>query len=150
MANCYVIVDPRKCIGCRTCEIACVVAHSKNNIFLKSDSEIKFFPKLEVLKTATVTVPVQCKQCVGAPCKKVCPVNAIELLEDRVKINTEICIGCKSCVSACPFGAMGMAEEEGTNRIVANKCDLCSEREGGPACIQVCPNDALRIVNLHH
>lgn len=167
MANCFIVADPVKCIGCRTCEIACVVAHSKKDIFTSKVSEIDFSPRLNVIKTAEVSAPIQCRQCEDAPCAKVCPVQAISTDEGYVKVEEEICIGCKTCAIACPFGAIDMITEfkngekvvqaklrvkndncveNGKGRIIAHKCDICEGREDGPACAEVCPTKALKIV----
>jgi electron transport protein HydN len=168
MPNCFVVADPVKCIGCRTCEIACVVAHSKTDIFTSKVSEIEFSPRLNVVKTAEVSAPIQCRQCEDAPCAKVCPVKAISTKNGHVKVEEELCIGCKTCAIACPVGAIDMIAEfkdgkrvfqaklrvndencsqEGKERIIARKCDVCADREGGPACAEVCLTKALKIVN---
>lgn len=55
------------------------------------------------------------------------------------------CIGCKSCMVACPFGAMQVRVVE--DRVQALKCDLCAHREGGPACVEACPTHALRCID---
>lgn len=161
----YVIANPERCIGCRSCEIACVEAHSDSNIFL-SKGEVGFTPRLKVIKTEKVTTPVQCRQCKNAQCIKACPNGTLTYDEDGiVLVNEETCIGCKKCVVACPFGAMTMGSvfkngekvlqarlnvREGEEltlkaKMVATKCDTCKGREGGPACIEKCPTEALSI-----
>ena len=52
-------------------------------------------------------------------------------------INEDLCIGCKSCIMACPFGIIGYDYEKGVSR----KCDLC---EGDPKCVLFCETNALR------
>lgn len=159
----YVIANPTRCIGCRTCEIACVSAHSDNNIFL-AEGEVGFTPRLEVIKTEKVTTPIQCRQCKNAQCIKACPNGTLSYDENGIVIvNEETCIACKKCVVACPFGAMtiGPVYKDGEKvlqaklktgegslktKMVAVKCDTCKGREGGPACIEKCPTEALRIV----
>ena len=157
--NSFLIADPYKCIACRTCEIACVVAHSDDNIFLSED-KIDFNPKLTVIKTAEVSVPIQCRHCEDAPCAKVCPYNAITIVDGAITIDEDNCIGCKTCIMACPIGAIGLTEKTmksqledlGKNKfafkekMIANKCDLCIGIEGGPACAEVCPTKAFRII----
>ena len=72
--------------------------------------------------------------------------------DHAVIIDTSKCMGCKSCMDACPFGAIDMVTEagkfqaDGKERVVANKCDLCSGIPGGPACVRVCPTAALTLV----
>ena len=104
--NYFVVADPIKCIGCRTCMIACVVEHSEENIFHKKHEDVNFHPKLEVVKNAQVSAPIQCRQCEDAPCAKACPQNAISRVNNAIVVDEKKCIGCKNCMLACPFGAI--------------------------------------------
>jgi len=142
--NSFVIANPSRCIGCRTCLIACVVAHSKENIFLSVDEDIKFNPRLSVIRTANVTGPIQCRQCENAACLNVCPNESITNKDGVITINKNTCIGCKTCAVACPFGAIEMAMVG--DKVIANKCDLCKSRENGPACVEICPTSTLKLV----
>ena len=164
----FVVADPKRCIGCQTCEIACVDAHSDHNMFTGSGVLHNFTPCLKVIKTATFSAPTQCRQCENAPCANACPNGSIYEKNDAIYINKETCIGCKTCMLACPFGALdlvthfyagkevlqaGLKSNENGQlknkaKLVANKCDLCEERTNGvgPACIQMCPTGALRLV----
>ena len=105
-----------------------------------------------MVKTATITVPVQCKHCESPACMAACPEGCIRIEDHKVLIDTTNCIGCKNCMNACPFGAIDMVsvygetQGDGSERIVANKCDLCAGVEGGPACVRVCPTEALVLV----
>jgi electron transport protein HydN len=164
--NTFVVADPNKCIGCRTCEIACVVAHSEKNIFTSESSEIEFYPRLSVVKTAQVSAPIQCRQCEDAPCANVCPNGSIVNKDGVVYIDKSTCIGCKTCLMACPLGAIELVPEYSggekilqkglkviesgklhfKEKMVGNKCDLCMGREKGPACVEVCPTNAFKIV----
>jgi len=142
--NSFVIANPARCIGCRTCLIACVVAHSKKNIFLSTDENIEFNPRLSLTKTTNVTGPIQCRQCENAACLNVCQNGSITNKGGLITINKNTCIGCKTCAVACPFGAIEMAMVD--DKIIANKCDLCQDRENGPACVEICPTAALKLV----
>ncbi len=150
--NGYVQGDPMLCIGCRTCTIACVVAHEGKRIFEIDPDGYDFHPKLKVVKTFNVSVPVQCKHCENPACLAVCKSDAIHILDGAVIVDRDKCIGCKSCAEACPFGAVQMValknqeNVDGTPKSVANKCDLCQGVEKGPACLRVCPTAALRWV----
>jgi Fe-S-cluster-containing hydrogenase component 2 len=86
-------------------------------------------------------LPMLCQQCEEAPCIAVCPKGALshDPALARVALDYELCIGCKLCVMACPFGGMGIDTE--THRVI--KCDLCA---GDPACVRVCSPGALQFV----
>lgn len=150
--NYFVKGNPDLCIGCRTCFIGCVVAHGDKHIFDIDPDSYTFNPKLHMVKTAKITVPVQCKHCESPACMAACPEKVISIHDHAVVIDTKGCIGCKNCMDACPFGAIDMVEvageyqQNGDVRVVANKCDLCVGVEGGPACVRVCPTAALTLV----
>lgn len=96
--NLFVIADPRRCIGCFACQAACVEIHQK--------AGLQAYPRLLVTHTSDGAMPVQCRHCEDAPCSLVCPVKAITLKNRSMQINESLCIGCKLCVLACPFGAI--------------------------------------------
>lgn len=155
--NRFVIAEPDKCIGCRTCEVACALAHPIGNPGERLSPE-NFRPRLKLVKGKNATAPVQCRHCVNAPCVNSCPTGALVYERGTVQLVGEMCIGCQSCVLACPFGAMDMAPmpvgSPGQGPLTARdyvmqalKCDLCVDVRGGPACIPVCPTKALRLVD---
>lgn len=139
--NKFIIADPNRCIGCRTCELACAMTHGNGSE--TAISAASFSPRITVIKEGDITVPVMCKQCEDAPCAKTCPSGALVRANGYVEIHEERCIGCKSCVIACPFGAIDITMNEGKASII--KCDLCVDQPAGAACINVCPTDALSI-----
>lgn len=126
--NSFVIADPSLCIGCRTCEVACAVSHQSGSCsgtleregglhlaiedghLVSKDSY--FQPRLKVIVGSKVTTPVLCRQCEDKPCAMACPNNAIVSEDGCVKVLQERCIGCKSCVVACPYGAMAVVLKE--------------------------------------
>lgn len=155
--NRFVIAEPRKCIGCRTCEVACVLAHSDGNAVVAL-TPANFAPRLKLIRGLKISTPVLCRQCEDAPCVNVCPNGALVYGQNSVQVIQERCIGCKTCVVACPFGAMevisrpvvrqlGGAPAANSMKAEAHKCDLCVGRETGPACIPVCPTKALLLVD---
>jgi Fe-S-cluster-containing dehydrogenase component len=116
------------CMGCHACEVAC-----------KQEHGLGVGPRLvRVIETSPEFTPIYCHHCANAPCKEVCPVDAIRRNDGGiVLIDPALCIGCKACVEACPFGAMQFDDDHDH----AVKCDMCMERqrEGrGPACAAVC------------
>lgn len=137
--NRFILTDPEKCIGCRTCEVACMMSHQS------SATPEAFTSRIRVVKGGTFTTAVGCHQCEDAPCANVCPTGAIYRAAGAWLVEQARCIGCKSCMVACPFGAMQVRVVE--DRVQALKCDLCAHREGGPACVEACPTHALRCID---
>ncbi|HIG8798700.1 TPA: 4Fe-4S dicluster domain-containing protein [Raoultella terrigena] len=133
----FIIASAEACIGCRTCEVACALEHSA--------SAAMFQPRLKVQRLDSLSVPVVCHQCENAPCVAACPVAALSMGEDRVEADASRCIGCQSCAVACPFGAITV-EIVAAHPPLIIKCDLCASREGGPACVAVCPTAALSVM----
>jgi electron transport protein HydN len=133
--------------------IGCVVEHEGRRIFEIDPDGYDFNPKLHMVKTAKISVPVQCKHCENPACLAACPVKCIKVINDAVVIDQKTCIGCKSCMQACPFGVIdmiaqiGTSQADGTRRVVANKCDLCVGTGNGPACVRVCPTSALTLMS---
>lgn len=137
--NRFILTDPEKCIGCRTCEVACMMSHQS------SATPEAFTSRIRVVKGGTFTTAVGCHQCEDAHCANVCPTGAIHRAAGAWLVEQARCIGCKSCMVACPFGAMQVRVVE--DRVQALKCDLCAHREGGPACVEACPTHALRCID---
>jgi electron transport protein HydN len=149
--NSFVKANPARCIGCRACMISCVVAHEGKRIFEIDPDGYGFNPRLFVVKTAKVSLPVHCRQCESPACKASCASGAITLEAGRVSVDQARCIGCKNCLIACPFGAMdlvdtGRALPDGAPRMAAHKCDLCAGVSDVPSCVRVCLTDALELV----
>lgn len=137
--NRFILTDPEKCIGCRTCEVACMMSHQS------SATPEAFTSRIRVVKGGTFTTAVGCHQCEDAPCANVCPTGAIHRAAGAWLVEQARCIGGKSCMVACPFGAMQVRVVG--DRVQALKCDLCMHREGGPACVEACPTHALRCID---
>jgi carbon-monoxide dehydrogenase iron sulfur subunit len=129
------MLNYEKCTGCRTCELVCSVEHE--GAVNPAKSRIKSVK----WETEGLFVPTGCQQCVDAPCMAVCPVKAISRDEElnMNRLNHEVCIGCRMCVAACPFGAMNFNVD--TKRVF--KCDLC---HGEPQCAQFCQAKAVEYV----
>ncbi len=117
-------------------------------------------PRLRVTRTYEISAPVACHHCEDAPCAKACPTGALffDPKNHRIGVNEDNCIGCKSCVMACPFGDVSVATTQvpvlmGDVRVGSQtksfvlKCDLCVDRPGGPACAEACPTKGLTLVD---
>ncbi|MFM2486886.1 4Fe-4S dicluster domain-containing protein [Celerinatantimonas yamalensis] len=163
--NRFVIADPSLCIGCNTCVAACSQAHLSEGL--------QGEPRLKVMRTAEESAPQMCHQCEDAPCITVCPVGAIRRENDAIVLNESLCVGCKLCAIACPFGAITLSGSKPIDipegvcspmappperaprsvsplldwkkgvRSVAVKCDLCAFLDQGPACVATCPTGAI-------
>jgi len=131
----YLLIETDKCTGCRTCETFCSFRWKKEINPAVSAITIQKQEK------EGVYIPVVCLQCRTPLCLEACAVNAIsrDPRTGAVVINEEECVGCKACISACPFGGMGFDAERG----VARKCDLCG---GDPECIKGCPRNIIHLV----
>lgn len=145
--NHFVMADPKYCIGCHACEIACVMTHYDGEYPELKDH---FLPRIKVIKNDKTYTALTCRHCENAPCAKVCPTAALVQSKDSIELIKDKCIGCKACVLACPFGAISMVSDvepdsSPLNRITAHKCDLCNDRADSPACVSACPTDALKL-----
>jgi len=145
-----ILIDPKKCLGCKTCELQCAIVHSKSKNLIKAICE-KPLPQTRIRVEAAedLSVPLQCRHCEDAPCVKICPTKATVKSEPEgpVLIKDELCIGCKWCVLVCPFGVIRISREGAA----VTKCDLCFERlEKGefPACVAACPSKALQFKSI--
>lgn len=132
-----------RCLGCRSCEIACSVAHSKTKTLAGAINESAPPRKrIYVEAASTLKAPLFCRHCEDAPCVSVCPTKALapDPKSGAVKLENSKCIGCSSCAMACPFGVI---QEDGSSQVIV-KCDLCPDRTI-PACVMACPTRALQL-----
>lgn len=122
-------IEPSKCVGCKSCELACSFKH--RGMFAPSRSRIVNEVFLDEAKFITVT----CMQCDEPWCLKACPKGAIgkDAVSGVVSVDEVKCVGCRTCVSACPFGMITYQESSRK----ADKCNLCAG--DFPECVTFCP-----------
>lgn len=165
--NTFIIANPKKCIGCKACEVACAVAHLDVTVAAAGEAGLPFIPRLNLVRTSHVTMPVQCRQCDDAPCANICSEGAIIHRNGSNVVDDEKCIGCKKCMLACPFGMIDIQPKVSNGELEAQqglrletqdgnqekavfvtyKCDLCAGRTAGPACVEVCPAGAFTVLD---
>ncbi|MFC2034150.1 4Fe-4S dicluster domain-containing protein [Chloroflexota bacterium] len=142
-----IYVREEVCIGCHLCEIYCQFQHSQSNNLIntfKKESPTPL-PRLYVEEKDEVSFSVRCQQCDEAPCLFTCLTGAISRddITGLIKVDEEQCIGCWTCILACPFGAIRQDRtQEKTIR-----CDLCNGKDI-PACVDNCPNEALFYMDI--
>ena len=145
-----IVVKVDRCLGCKSCEIACAVERSRSKVLSEAIHEHPAPPKgIWVEKGNTFVTPLQCRQCEDAPCAAACISGAL-FRDDRqspVLIDGGLCVGCQLCVLACPFGVIRMDDD--LHAII--KCDQCSQRVSDgetPACVASCLTGALEFKRI--
>ena len=159
------VIDLRRCEGCDKCTEACQKAH----YLAKDQAWIKVY-RMPSTAGQTYPMPRLCMHCENAPCVRVCPVAATyKNPEGVVLVNQSICIGCRTCMAACPYEAryfnwgdpppaptlreqpmpeFPVPQQKGT----VGKCILCVHNTNAgklPVCVEGCPMGALYIAELH-
>jgi Fe-S-cluster-containing dehydrogenase component/formate-dependent nitrite reductase membrane component NrfD len=134
-------IDQRKCIGCHACTVAC---KEENRVPLGAfRTWVKYIERGAFPETRRYFAVLRCNHCDAAPCVSICPTVALYRRPDGiVDFDGDRCIGCKSCMQACPYDALYLDPTTGT----AAKCNYCAHRvEVGlePACVIVCPEQAI-------
>jgi len=136
--------DMTKCVGCRSCEIAC---NEQNNtppdLRWRRVGEVEGGTYPDV---ARHYLSMGCNHCLSAECIKGCPVDAYtkDPVTGIVLHSADACIGCQYCVWNCPYSVPQFNPERG----VVGKCDMCHGRLTSglePACVNACPEAAIEI-----
>ncbi|MCA1632323.1 MAG: polysulfide reductase NrfD [Acidobacteria bacterium] len=141
------VIDQTRCIGCHACTTACksenLVPLSVTRTYVKH-VDVGVFPQARRAHQVT-----RCNQCANAPCVTACPTTAMFKRPDGiVDFDKSICIGCKACMAACPYDAIFINPEDHS----AEKCNFCAHRiDMGlePACVVVCPVEAILVGDMH-
>jgi formate dehydrogenase iron-sulfur subunit len=161
-----VLVDLRRCIGCRGCQVSCKRWNDREatKTVMNTDPKLEWtnppslspqtYTYVRFVKTGSdeslnwTFAKIQCNHCIEPHCVNACPTTALIKRENGpVTYRKEVCIGCGYCINACPFEVPHFDEE---NKVI-EKCTFCSERldEGlEPACVQACPTDTLVLMSL--
>ena len=159
------VIDLRRCDGCGECTKGCQTMHH----LPEGQEWIKVYT-VTGAGGQTTSLPVLCQMCERAPCVQVCPVAATFKEPDGVVlIDQEVCIGCRMCMAACPYGVRtfnwqkpaalpsGVADSASPlftapqRQGTVGKCDSCAHRlrEGDfPACVTSCSMEAIYVGDL--
>ncbi|MDX6296927.1 MAG: hypothetical protein QOI51_784 [Nocardioidaceae bacterium] len=134
-------IDHRTCIGCHACTVACKTEHQIPVGQFRT--WVKYVDSGTFPDSTRDFAVMRCNHCTDAPCIEICPTNALFKRDDGiVDFDNEVCIGCKSCMQACPYDAIYIDKDTNT----AAKCNFCAHRvDNGlePACVTVCPTQSI-------
>ena len=148
--------DSSKCTGCKTCQVACKETHRLplDNLYRRvynyagggwtQNANGTYIPQ----DIFSYHVSIACNHCADPACVANCPTNAMAKDPETgiVTSDHDVCIGCKTCVGVCPYGAPSLDQEAG----YVIKCDMCwPELTIGrkPVCVAACPMRALDWAN---
>jgi len=136
-----IFCDIKKCTGCKTCELACAIEHSKSKDLFKALLEDEL-PQSRITTEAilidNLSMSVACQHCENASCVDACISGAMykDKKSGETKCDLDKCVVCWMCIMVCPFGVISRGKK------TSLKCDLCPDRKDY-ACVATCPTKAL-------
>ncbi len=136
--------DVEKCLGCKSCEIACAVGKSKaKELFKAIFEDPKPDSRVDVKKAHGKNFPLACRHCKDHPCVDTCIGVALTFNEEKgiVEHNKDKCVGCWLCIMVCPYGAI----RQNDKLKIPVRCDLCQDEEI-PHCVHACPTGAILFI----
>jgi len=131
----------KKCLGCKSCEIACAVAHSlTQELFKAIKEEALSLPRQRVLTVKGKNYPVSCRHCKEPKCVDACMAAALiyDPQKGMVLHDDSRCVGCWMCVMVCAYGAI----RPNLKSKIPLRCDKCKDKDQ-PSCVRACPTGAV-------
>jgi len=173
VAKSLLVIDLDHCVRCGHCAWACSELYGVSRLVRRGDkivarveapapapahrhAQSEALNVFDLATPRTLMLPNSCQHCENPACMVDCPTGAIGREPDgEVFIRPELCTGCAACAKACPWENIQMAERPASTpkpagaeaEDIAVKCDLCRDYERGPACVQVCPTNAIFRMN---
>ena len=134
-----IYVNEEWCLGCHLCEYYCAFANSGSDDMAKALKDITINPRIRIEEKGGISFAVSCRHCDEPLCVKSCISGALTIEDGVIAINSDKCVGCYTCILACPYCAV-MTSDTGA----IQKCELCTKNASGtPACVKGCPNQAI-------
>lgn len=130
------VIDLRKCVGCGSCSVICGDTQDLPSVIWRRviDCGVSGPPARE-----RMTLPLSCMHCSEPCCLEVCPTSATHRRADGiVDINYDICLGCGSCIVACPYRVRTIIFRSDPDFAVLAASEKSSSRRNGPRQIGVC------------
>ena len=167
MARYGMVIDTKRCVGCNACSVNCKITNNLpetnwgTRVLTEGGDEIDtpagVFPDVSMRY-----ITVGCQHCENPACLEVCPTGATTKDEETgiVSVDSELCIGCESCIKACPYEGVrtlikspeyyldvvvGEYDAPPHKGGTVEKCTFCKnliDRGEVPACMQLCPGRA--------
>lgn len=139
MARYGMTIDLTTCVACDACVLACKMENDVPDGYHRDWTEQKLTESDAGLSLELFSN--RCHHCKNAPCVAVCPTGASYIRDGIVLVDKDLCVGCRQCMSGCPYGARYLHPSK-----YVDKCTYCDHRLGtdrDPACVEVCPTHSL-------
>ena len=141
-----IIIDAKKCRGCKNCSVACMQAQRENgSVYDINLADPIHESRNTILQDGEKNYkPLFCRHCAKPACAQACMSGALvkNAYTGHVYYSREKCAQCFMCVMNCPFGVL---KPDRATKTYVVKCDFCASNTGEPNCVKNCPTKAIRV-----